>query len=337
MDPFIKQKKLTGVKKNNNLLSVKIDKLVLKNPLLTCSGTSGSSHEISFLEENKYVLDALGAFVTKGVTLNPSPGNKPPRIVEMRSANGIINSIGLQNKGAKLFVKEDLPNLLKYNLPIIVNISASSIEEFGDLAKYLNEYDINKVISGIEINLSCPNIKKGGIAFGTDPQIVETIVRKIKDNIDNRIILITKLTPNVTDITIPAKAAINGGTNVLSMINTLRAIAIDVERKKPFLGNKVGGLSGPCIKPVGLFMVYECYKKIRECHEKKIPIIGIGGISDHYDVLEYIMAGASAVGIGTQWFIDNYIFNKIHSDLSKYVNENNCSINSLIGIAHEEG
>jgi dihydroorotate dehydrogenase (NAD+) catalytic subunit len=336
MDPFIKQKKLTGVKKNNNLLSVKIDKLVLKNPLLTCSGTSGSSQEISFLEENKYVLDYLGAFVTKGVTLNPSPGNKPPRIVEMRSANGIINSIGLQNKGVKLFVKEDLPNLLKYNLPIIVNISASSIEEFGDLAKYLNEYDINKVISGIEINLSCPNIKKGGIAFGTDPQIVEKIVRKIKDNSDDRIVIITKLTPNVTDITIPAKAAINGGTNVLSMINTLRAIAIDVESKKPFLGNKVGGLSGPCIKPVGLFMVYECYQKIKECHEKKIPIIGIGGISDYYDVLEYIMAGASAVGIGTQWFIDNYVFNKIYSDLVKYVNENNCSINSLIGIAHEE-
>jgi dihydroorotate dehydrogenase (NAD+) catalytic subunit len=320
--------------KTDNNLETKIGNLLLKTPLMTSSGTSGSSYEISFLEDFKDVTNHLGAFVTKGVSLKPSKGNRPPRIVEVNA--GIINSIGLQNKGAKIFLRNDLPNLLRYKVPIIVNISAESIFEFGELAKFLNDNDINKNINGIEINVSCPNIKKGGISFGVDPKSVEKIVSLVKRNVNKQITIITKLSPNVTDITIPARAAINGGTDVLSMINTLRAMAIDIDMEKPFLGNKIGGLSGPCIKPIGVYMVFQCFRKIQECNRKEIPIIGIGGIANYRDVLEYIMAGASAVGIGTQWFLNNLIFKEIHKDLSEFMNDNNYSLNELIGRANDE-
>lgn len=318
----------------NNKLETSLSGLNLKTPLLTCSGTSGSSHEICFLQNKQKLTTALGAFVTKGVTFNPRLGNNPPRIIETRA--GILNSIGLQNKGAETFLKKDLPELLRYELPIIVNISAGSIEEFGSLAEYLCKNDLNGIINGIEINVSCPNIKEGGVAFGVDPYFVEKIVSAVRKNVSNNMLIITKLSPNVTDITIPAKAAIEGGTDALSMINTLKGMAIDVHRKKPSLGNKIGGLSGPCIKPVGLFMVYECFRRIEQCRNKTIPIIGIGGISDYHDVLEYIMAGASAVGIGTQWFINNHIFEEIHENLEKYLSDNNTTIIDLIGAAHDK-
>jgi len=318
----------------NKNLSVRIKNISLKAPLLTSSGTSGSKDEINFLENRKTILESLGAFVTKGVSITKSLGNLDPRIVEVRS--GILNSIGIQNKGVRKFFEEDVPELRKYKIPIIVNISAGTVEEFGELAEIIRSSDKTHAISGLEINVSCPNIKKGGAAFGADPHIVEQVVKVIKSKVQDSLCLITKLSPNVTDITQIAKAAINGGTDALSMINTLRGMAIDTNTMKPILGNQVGGLSGPCIKPVGLYMVYECFRSIPECKRKEIPIIGIGGISNSNDVMEYILAGATAVGIGTQWFINNTIFEKIHKDLTEYLSKNNQTINNLIGKANIE-
>jgi len=316
----------------NKSLSVKIKNILLKTPLLTSSGTSGSKDEINFLQNRKKILESLGAFVTKGVSINKSLGNKEPRIVEVRS--GILNSIGLQNKGVRKFFKEDVPELRKYKIPIIVNISASTISEFGELADIIKIRDENNAISGLEINVSCPNIKKGGAAFGADPQLVEQVVKEIKSKVQDSFCIITKLSPNVTDITQIAKAAINGGTDALSMINTLKGMAIDINNMKPILGNQTGGLSGPCIKPVGLYMVYECFRKIPECKRKEIPIIGIGGVSNFNDAMEYILAGATAVGIGTQWFINNTIFEEIYKELTEYLSKNNQTAYNLIGKAN---
>lgn len=315
-------------------LHVETNSLRLKSPLMTASGTSGHSNEIEGLKSSPAIISALGAFVTKGVTLKPRPGNPELRIVETRS--GIINSIGLQNIGVEAFVKEELPGFLNFDLPIFVNIAANTVEEFGKLASYLSDNDSSQIIKGIEINVSCPNVKKGGMAFGIDPRQVERIVRIVKNRIDSRIIVITKLTPNVTDITIPARAAIEGGTDALSMINTLRAMAIDITTGRPYLGNKTGGLSGPAIKPVGVFMVYECFEKISACNSRKVPIIGIGGISTWQDALEYIMAGATAVGIGTAWFVNQDVFNGIYNGIKRYVIKNKTGITDLIGKAHEE-
>ncbi|MBN2275122.1 MAG: dihydroorotate dehydrogenase [Bacteroidales bacterium] len=317
----------------NKSLPVKIKNLVLKTPLLTSSGTSGSRDEINLLQNRDRILASLGAFVTKGVSLNKSLGNKEPRIVEVRS--GILNSIGLQNKGVKVFFEEDVPELQKYEIPIIVNISAGSVSEFGQLSERIKDLDKNNAISGLEINVSCPNIKKGGAAFGADPLLVEQVVREVKSRVQDSFCIITKLSPNVTDITQIGKAAVNGGTDALSMINTLRGMAIDTDKRKPILGNQIGGLSGPCIKPVGVYMVYECFRKIPECRNRSVPIIGIGGISNYYDVLEYIFAGATATGIGTQWFINTAVFEEIYKDLNDYLNKTHETIENLVGKAHE--
>jgi len=315
-------------------LQVKLKNITLKSPLMTASGTSGHSNEIEILRNSEKSLSALGAFVTKTVTLESRLGNPEFRIVETRT--GILNSIGLQNKGVQSFVKNELHSILNFNLPIFDNISANSIGEFSELASYLSDNNLSQVISGLEINVSCPNIKRGGVSFGTDPKQVELIVKNVKKEIDDKLLIITKLTPNVTDITLPARAAINGGTDALSMINTLRGMAIDINTGEPFLGGITGGLSGPAIKPVGVFMVYECFRKISECSKKEIPIIGIGGISTWRDVLEYIMAGATVVGIGTAWFVNPDIFKDIHTGLKNYVNEKQESLSSLIGITHKK-
>jgi dihydroorotate dehydrogenase (NAD+) catalytic subunit len=229
---------------------------------------------------------------------------------------------------------EDLPDLLAYELPIIVNISAGTIEEFGVLASFIRDHDINKKISGIEINVSCPNIKEGGIAFGTNPRSVEKVVKMVKRNTCKDVLIVTKLSPNVTDITLPAKAAIAGGTDVLSMINTLRGVAIDIDERRPFLGNAVGGVSGPAIKPIGVFMVYQCYNKIPECRRREVPIIGIGGISIWQDAIEYIMAGATAVGIGTAWFVYPEVFHEIKKSLEDFLDSQDTSISDLVGVAN---
>lgn len=316
--------------KNN--MQVQIKNVIMKSPLMTASGTSGHANEIEILENSKQILASLGAFVTKGVTLEPKEGNVEFRIAETRT--GILNSIGLQNEGVKFFIQKEVHHLLNFELPVFVNISADSVEGFGKLAAYLSDNDLAQIISGLEINVSCPNIKKGGAAFGTDPKLVEQIVKTVKKRIDPRMLVITKLTPNVTDITIPARAAIQGGTDALSMINTVRGMAIDIDTRKPLLGNIVGGLSGPAIKPVGLFMVYDCFRNIPECRSGQIPIIGIGGISRWQDVVEYILAGATAVGIGTSWFVNPDVFREVHKGLKSYLTRKNYTISELIGKAH---
>jgi dihydroorotate dehydrogenase (NAD+) catalytic subunit len=315
----------------NNPLETKIGNMILRSPLLTTSGTSGSSSELEHFEQSESILNAIGAFTTKSVTLEPRKGNPEPRIVETRS--GIINSIGLQNKGAAVFVREELPRLIRYKVPIIVNISAATIEEFGILTDYLMTNDENSLINGIEINVSCPNVKEGGVAFGANPKTVEQIVRQVRKYAGDFCTIITKLTPNITDIKVAAKAAIHAGTHALSMINTLKAMTIDINTRKPFLGNEVGGLSGPAIRPVGVYMVYECFK-IAECKKGDIPIIGMGGITNCQDALEYIMAGASAVGIGTQWFVNPDVFQETFQGLKHYLDKNQLKLKDIIGIAH---
>jgi len=315
-----------------NPLEVTLKKLRLKTPLMTASGTAGHLDEFTMLQDCQKILKSIGAFVTKGVTLKPRRGNPELRVIETRT--GLLNSIGLQNSGAEKFLKQQLPQTLKYNLPIIVNISADTVQEFGELAAYLIENDVNRIISGIEINVSCPNLGEHEVIFGTNPKAVERVVKAVKKRIGNEIVVITKLTPNVTDITQAAKAAIAGGTDVLSMINTLRGMAINIETGRPFLGNVYGGLSGPAIKPIGVCMVYECFEKIPECKSKSVPMIGIGGISTWQDALEYIMAGATAVGIGTAWFVNPNIFEEIIKGIGEYLDRKNTTIDTLVGSAH---
>jgi len=316
-----------------NRLEVRLKHLSLNTPLITASGTAGHGDDLTILANYEGILNSLGAFVTKGVTLKPKKGNPELRVIETRT--GLLNSIGLQNSGAEVFLRQELPGTLDYKLPIIVNISADTVREFGELASYLVDNDLNGLISGIEINVSCPNLKEGGVIFGTNPKAVERVVKAVKKRVGNKVVVITKLTPNVTDVTLSAKAAIQGGTDVLSMINTLRGMAIDVDARRPLLGNFYGGLSGPAIKPVGICMVYDCFEKIPECKSKSIPIIGIGGISTWRDAVEYIMAGATAVGIGTAWFVNTKIFEEIKTAISGYLHEKNVTIDKLVGVAHE--
>jgi dihydroorotate dehydrogenase (NAD+) catalytic subunit len=315
-----------------NRLAVTLKSLSLETPLLTASGTSGTCDEIECLDDKKCILESLGAFVTKGVTFDPRKGNPELRVIETRT--GLLNSIGLQNSGASAFMHSELPRLLKYKLPIIVNISAGSVEDFGKLSAYLMEHDVNETIAGVEINVSCPNICDGGVAFGANPNMVEMAVNNVRKYLRKDILVVTKLTPNVTDITQSAKGAIQGGTDALSMINTVRGMAINIYNGEFYLGNKTGGLSGPAIKPIGVYMVYECFKSIAECRRKEVPIIGIGGISTWEDALEYVMAGATAVGVGTAWFVNVNVFEKIKDGLKKYCNENNTTIAEKTGFIH---
>jgi len=314
-------------------LQTKLGSLLLASPLLTASGTSGSADELAGLAQRKAIIDALGAFVTKGVTLAPRKGNPEPRIIETRA--GLLNSIGLQNKGADRFLKEDLPKLRKYDRPVIVNISANTVEEYGELAGWLLNGDAGQ-IAGVEINVSCPNIKEGGVSFGIDPCAIEKIVKAVRAAIPKgrQVYVITKLTPNITDITAPAKAAIAGGTDALSMINTLRGVAIDIRAKKPYFANVSAGLSGPAVKPIGLCMVWDCFAKIPECRSQKVPILGIGGISTWQDAVEYLLAGAAAVQVGTAWFVYPDVFIEMKKGLVKYLTREKLTVRDLIGKAH---
>jgi dihydroorotate dehydrogenase (NAD+) catalytic subunit len=316
-----------------NRLATRLKKLRLKTPLMTASGTAGHGDEMKALDNYPAIIAALGAFVTKGITLRPRRGNPELRVVETRT--GLLNSIGLQNSGAEIFLRDELPGTLDYNLPVIVNMSADTVREFGELAAYLIDHDRDRLVSAIEINVSCPNLGEHGVIFGTNPKAVERVVKAVRKQVGDRVTVMTKLTPNVTDITESAKAAIAGGTDVLSMINTIRGMAIDVDGRKPFLGNKVGGLSGPAIKPVGVFMVYECFQRIPECTKGIVPIVGIGGISTWRDALEYILAGASAVGIGTAWFVNPHIFEEVAQGMGSYLEKENTTVRKLVGKAHD--
>lgn len=260
----------------------------LKNPVMTASGTFGSGAEYSeFIDLNK-----LGAVVTKGVANVPWPGNPTPRVAE--TASGMLNAIGLQNPGIDVFCERDIPFLKKYDTKIIVNVCGKSTEDYCEVVERLG----NEPVDLLEINVSCPNVKEGGIAFGQDPKALEAITKEVKKYAKQPIIM--KLSPNVTDITVMAKAAEAGGADAISLINTITGMKIDVERRTFAVANKTGGLSGPAIKPVAVRMVYQAANAV------KLPIIGMGGIANAADALEFILAGATAVAIGTANFHNPY-------------------------------
>ncbi len=315
-----------------NPLETRLKTLTLRSPLLTASGTSGSSDEILALRGARGILRALGAFVSKGVTIEPRKGNPEVRVIETRG--GLLNSIGLQNNGVRTFMRDELPKLLAYRLPVIVNISAASIEEFAALTERLTSLDTDRSIAGLEINVSCPNIAAGGAVFGSNPVMVRKVVRAVRKQARRDMLAIVKLSPNVANIVEPARAAIEGGADALSMINTLRGAAIDIGTRRFALGNRIGGLSGPAIKPVGLYMVAECFRSIPACRDGRVPIIGIGGVACWEDALEYVMAGAAAVAIGTAWFADPHVFVRIRDGLRRYCREHSASLAELRGCAH---
>lgn len=295
-------------------MSVSLGDLKLKNPLMGASGTFGFGYEY----EDFLNLEDIGAIVTKCITLNPRAGNEKRRICETPS--GMLNAIGLENPGVDYFTQNILPKIVKYNTPIIVNISATSISDFGILAKKL---DLPNV-SALEVNISCPNVKDGGIIFGTDYELAKKVTKIVKENFKKTVII--KLSPNITNIGEMAKHIEDAGADCLSLINTLTGMAIDAKTKRPILGNITGGLSGPAVKPVALRMVYEVNKAV------SIPIIGMGGIQRGTDVVEFMLAGATCCGIGSYNFVNPKALADIKEELHNYLVENNIEdIKSLIG------
>ncbi len=296
-------------------LRVRIGSLELSNPVMTASGTFGYAREF----ENLMNLHRLGAVIVKGISLNPRPGNPPPRIVE--TACGMLNAIGLQNVGVERFITEKMPYLNNLSVPVIVNILGGSIEEYSEITKRLEGVP---GVSGIEVNISCPNVKEGGVAFGGDPKMAAAVTKAVKESCS--VPVIVKLSPNVTDIGEMARAVEDGGADSVSLINTLIGMAINLKEKRPELANIIGGLSGPAIKPVALRMVYEVSRAV------SIPIIGIGGIETAEDALEFMLAGASAVQIGTANFINPRASEEVVEGIEKYVHEENLhSVREVIG------
>jgi len=283
-------------------LNTEIAGIKLKNPVMVASGTFGYGEEAS-----KFIdLDRLGAIVTKTITLEPREGNPPPRICE--TASGMMNSIGLQNKGVKDFIENRLPFLSKFKTPVIANIAGESAKEYGELAKILNK---EPLVKGLEINISCPNVSKGGMYFCFDPKATAELVKTVRKA--TSLPVIVKLSANVTDITMIAKEAEDAGADALSLINTLWAMAIDVETRKSKLGMPTGGLSGPAIKPVAVRVVWQASQAV------KIPIIGCGGIMTGEDAVEFFLAGASAVQVGTANFVDTQAPIRIVEEIKDYL------------------
>lgn len=286
----------------------------LKNPVMTASGTFGSGAEYSEF----YDLGELGAVVTKGVANVPWPGNPTPRIAE--TYGGMINAIGLQNPGIDVFCERDIPFLKKYDTKIIVNVCGKNTEDYCQVVERLADEDVDL----LEINISCPNVKEGGIAFGQDPKAVEAITKEVKKRAKQPVIM--KLSPNVTDITEMARAAEAGGADVLSLINTLTGMKIDIHRKTFAVANKTGGMSGPAVKPVAVRMVYQVANAV------KVPIIGMGGIATADDAMEFILAGATAVSVGTANFFNPYAARDVAKGIEEYMKKYQVEdINTLIG------
>lgn len=286
----------------------------LKNPVMTASGTFGSGAEYSEFVD----LNRLGAVVTKGVANVPWPGNPTPRIAEVHG--GMLNAIGLQNSGIDVFVKRDIPFLKQYDTKIIVNVCGKTTEDYIEVVERLGDEPVDM----LEINISCPNVKEGGIAFGQDPKAVEAITREVKRHAKQPVIM--KLSPNVTDITVMAKAAEAGGADVLSLINTLTGMKIDINRRTFAIANKTGGMSGPAVKPVAVRMVYQVANAV------KLPIIGMGGIATAEDALEFLMAGATAVSVGTANFYNPYATVEIAEGIENYMKKYQIDdVNQLIG------
>lgn len=298
-------------------LTTRLASLKLKNPVITASGTCGYGEELKeYLDP-----DIPGAITVKGLTIKPSVGNPAPRITETPA--GILNSIGLENPGLEEFLATKLSVIGKLNVPVLVNISGHSLDDFAFLAEKLAPYP---QIAGLEVNVSCPNLAGGGMAFGTDSELVYRVAYRVKENYPGPVII--KLTPNVTDIVEMAEAAVAGGADIISLINTLLAMAIDIDDKRPLLGNTFGGLSGPAIKPVALRMVYQVASRV------KIPIIGMGGIMTGRDAIEFILAGASAVAVGTATLIEPGAVARIIEEIKEYMVEKEIKrITDLIGQA----
>ena len=288
--------------------------IYMNTPVLTASGTFGFGEEFADFVD----LSRLGGVMVKGTTLKPRRGNDGVRITE--TPKGMLNCIGLENPGVEIFLQETLPRIAKYDMNVIVNISGSTVEEYGILAEML---DVPEV-AAIELNVSCPNVKEGGIVFGTDPKAAAAVVREAKAHTQKPVIL--KLSPNVTDIVTMAKAVEAAGADVISLINTLLGMEINIHSRKPTLGNITGGLSGPCIKPVALRMVYQVAKAVQ------VPIIGMGGISTWEDAAEFLLAGASAVAVGTANFTDPAVTMKICDGLNDYLARQHIeSVQEIVG------
>jgi len=297
---------------------VKIGKLILKNPVMTASGTFGYGLEF----EKFFNLNILGAIVVKGLSLTPVKGNPPQRIAETPA--GMLNAIGLQNIGVKNFIEEKLPLLKKYKTPVIVNVYGREIKEYIEVADILNDTDV----AGIELNISCPNVKKGGLQFASDKKAVEKMIKGIKKKFKKTVIV--KLSPNTGNIQDMALHCERCGADAVSLINTIIGMAIDIKNRRPVLANTFGGLSGPAIKPIALAFVYKVSKKV------KIPVIGIGGIMNYKDALEFLIAGATAVQIGTANFVDPLTCVKIVNGLNNYLKENKIKdINKIVGTLME--
>ena len=295
-------------------MKVNLAGVELKNPVMTASGTFGSGAEYGEM----VALNGLGAVVTTGVANVPWPGNPTPRIAE--TYGGMINAIGLQNPGIDVFAKRDIPFLKQYDTKIIVNVCGRTTEDYVEVVERLGDEPVDM----LEINISCPNVKEGGIAFGQDPKAVEAITREVKKHAKQPVIM--KLSPNVTDITVMAKAAEAGGADVISLINTLTGMKIDINRRTFAVANKTGGLSGPAVKPVAVRMVYQAANAV------KIPIIGMGGIMNAEDALEFILAGATAVSVGTANFHNPYATAEVVSGIESYMEKYNVEdINDLVG------
>lgn len=295
-------------------LSVQIGSLKLKNPVIAASGTFGFGREhAGYIDLNK-----LGGISVKGLTLKPRQGNKPPRVAETPS--GMLNSVGLQNPGVEAFIKNEVPFLRKYSIAIIVNIAGNTLEEYCEMARILSDADID----AIELNVSCPNVKAGGVAFGNTAHGIFEITSQVRKYC--RKPLIVKLTPNVTNIAQIAAAAEEAGADAVSLINTLLGMVIDIETKRPVLANNTGGLSGPAIKPVAVRMVYETAQAV------KVPVIGMGGISNGNDAVEFLLAGAAAVMVGTAGLIYPDACIKVCDGIEDYMKRHNLSgLNEITG------
>jgi dihydroorotate dehydrogenase (NAD+) catalytic subunit len=289
--------------------------LMLKNPVMTASGTFGYGDEYaSYMDINR-----LGAIIVKGISLEPKKGNPPPRIME--TPCGMLNSIGLENVGVQSFVKEKLPFLRGFDTAVVVNIYGETLEEYQNVAERLSKAE---GVNALEVNISCPNVKKGGIAFGTEPGMAAEVTRAVKEATDLPVIV--KLSPNVSDITVIARAVEDGGADALSVINTLIGMSVDVEKRVPHLKNITGGLSGPAIRPIALRMVWEVVRTV------SIPVIGIGGIMEGRDALQFIIAGASAVQVGTANFLNPGAAVNVLEGIEEYLERHSMdNITHLIG------
>lgn len=294
-------------------LKVNIAGVEFKNPVITASGTFGFGKEYGEF----YPLSALGGICTKGLTLKKREGNPPPRVAE--TYGGMLNSVGLQNPGIEHYLAEDDKRLADEDVVVIANIAGSTLEDYIAIGERINDSHADMV----ELNISCPNVKQGGMAFGVLPENVEAVTRAVKNVCRKPVI--TKLSPNVSSIADNARAAEAGGADAVSLINTLSGMAVNYKTRRPILANNNGGLSGPCVKPVALKMVWDCFNAVR------IPIIGLGGITKYTDVLEFMICGARAVQVGTANFADPTAAFDIANDLKAYVEQNGMDINDLVG------